>query len=152
VGVTQIKRLLPHRYPMLLVDRVIDATGGVELRATKAITVNEPCYRGLADDADHAYPAVLVLESWCQAAGLLLCLRQPDPGAFVGQLMLLGGVFGVEFDCPAQPGEVLDHTVRVARAVADTAVVEGETTVNDRLVLRIGSATIALRPPEAIAG
>ncbi|MBS2962345.1 hypothetical protein KGA66_04755 [Actinocrinis puniceicyclus] len=150
-GPEQIKRLLPHRYPMLLVDRVTAAQPGVSLTAVKAVTVNEPCYRGLSQDADHDYPVSLLIESWCQAAGLLACLDRPNPDVLRGMVTLFGSITDLRLGRPARPGDLLEHRVRLVRAVTDAAVFEGESLLADGCeALSVASIVIALRPAESL--
>jgi 3-hydroxymyristoyl/3-hydroxydecanoyl-(acyl carrier protein) dehydratase len=141
-----IKRLLPHRYPMLLVDRVHQLEPGVSLTASKLVTANEPCYAGLDADAGHAYPTSLLVESWCQAAGVLACLAEPNPDVLTGRVTLFGSISRLELPAPVHPGDEVRHHVRVVRLLSDAAVLQGESRVGDRTVLRVASVVIALRP------
>jgi len=141
-----VKALLPHRFPMLLVDRVTEVVPQQSLQAIKAVTLNEPCYAGIADDADQAYPPALMVESWCQAAGVLACLEHPDPAAFQGRITLFASITDLELPGRAYPGDVLRHTVRLVRLVSDAAILEGESTIEGRTVQTVGGITIALRP------
>ena len=146
LGVADIKRLLPHRYPMLLVDRVTDLVPDVGLTAYKAVTVNEPWYRERAEDGDPAYPPVLLIESWCQAAGVLAACARPNPDVLRGQVMLFGGMSDVEFLAPVLPGTLLEHRVRLLRDLGDTVLFEGESLVGGEPVLRVGRVVMAMRP------
>lgn len=143
LGIGEIKRRLPHRHPMLLLDRVLELVPGEQVRAVKTITGGEPCYRELADDAvpvGCAYPPALLVESWCQCGALLADERTSDTVA------LLGGLAGVRFAQPAYPGDVLEHRARTVRRFPDTWIVTGETVVGTTPVLRIGEAVLAARP------
>lgn len=149
----EIKRLLPHRYPMLLVDRIVDVDPGVWLTALKAVTVNEPWYRAVPDDAaedQHDYPVTLVLESWCQAAAVLANWDQP--GACDGQVMLIGRVSEVEVRHPVLPGDLLEHRVRLVHSNGSVLVFEGETLVGEEVVLTVGSLILTIRPARDLAG
>ncbi|HET6212418.1 MAG TPA: beta-hydroxyacyl-ACP dehydratase [Micromonosporaceae bacterium] len=151
-----IKELIPHRYPMLLVDRVVEVVPGESLVAVKAVTANEPWfdapwYSGaVVDVADHAYPPVLLLESWCQAAGVLVSLDSPNPDVQTGRVTLFGGLRDVRFLGRARPGELLWHRVRLVRAVSDGAVVEGESVAGSGTVLQVGRVVVALRPAVSV--
>lgn len=145
MNIIDIKRLLPHRYPMLLIDRILRAVPGESLVATKAVTANEPWYAGLPDDAEHDYPPVLLVESWCQAAGALICLGEPNPDVLVGKVTLFGSISGLRLRRPVYPGDVVQHTVRLVRAVSDAAMLTGEATVDGVPVMEVGSIIIALR-------
>jgi 3-hydroxyacyl-[acyl-carrier-protein] dehydratase len=145
VNTADIKRLLPHRYPMLLVDRILDAVPGESLVATKAVTANEPWYAGLPDGSDHAYPATLLAESWCQAAGVLICLGEPNPDVLVGKVTLFGSISGLLLLRPVYPGDLVRHEVKLVRAVSDAAVLTGGASVDGVPVMHVGSIIIALR-------
>lgn len=145
IGVDEIKRRIPHRHPILLVDRVLDVAPGAELTAVKAVTVTEPCYRAVPDGADHAYPEPLLIESWAQAAVLLSVWDQPNPDVLAGKVELAGAINDVRFDRPVHPGDVLRHRVRMVKAIADTAILAGETTVEGAPVMSVGHFVVALR-------
>jgi 3-hydroxyacyl-[acyl-carrier-protein] dehydratase len=150
LDVAAIKRLLPHRYPILLVDRVVEAEPGQSLVAIKAVTANEPCYAGVCDGpGDYAYPPSLLIESWCQAAGLLMCLETPNPDVLADRVTLFVGITGLRLSGRVRPGDVLTHHVRLVRAFRSEAMLEGESTVGDEVVLRVEHVVIALRPATA---
>jgi len=149
IEVMDIKALLPHRFPMLLVDRVTEVVTGTRLTAIKAVTCNEPWYAGLADEDDHGYPEALLVESWMQAAGLLICLglgRITAPG----DVMLAGKLSEVEFHHRVLPGDVLKHDVRLVKDLSHTVVVEGECLVDGAPVLSVAKALLAFRPEGAV--
>jgi 3-hydroxyacyl-[acyl-carrier-protein] dehydratase len=140
-----IRALLPHRYPMLLVDRVLDAAPGQHLTAVKAISVNEPWY---AEGGDPAYPPVLVIESWGQAAGVLALLGDSGKDVLDGRVMLFGSMSGVDIHRPVFPGDVLEHHVRVFRALGETVIFEGDCVVAGQPVLTVGRMVMAFRPAQ----
>jgi 3-hydroxyacyl-[acyl-carrier-protein] dehydratase len=148
IGIDEIKRILPHRYPMLLVDRVTEIVPGERLTALKAVTVNEPWYAG--GDGGDAYPSVLVIESWCQAAGVLASWETRQPDVLSGQVMLFGSMADIHLQGRVLPGDVLTHRVRLVRSLTDAAVVEGESLVGDRTVLHVGRVVMALRPASVV--
>ncbi|MFI0370694.1 3-hydroxyacyl-ACP dehydratase FabZ family protein [Actinomadura sp. 1N219] len=150
IGVDAIKRIIPHRHPILLVDRVLSVEPGVRLTALKAVTAAEPCYADVPDDADHAYPSSLLIESWAQSAVLLAVWEQPNPDVLAGKVELAGAINDIRFERPVHPGEVLRHEVRMVRAVADTAILAGETTADGATVMSVGHFVVALRPIEAL--
>ncbi|NUT52717.1 MAG: beta-hydroxyacyl-ACP dehydratase [Saccharothrix sp.] len=127
-----ILRVLPHRYPMLLVDRVVDLVPGESLTAVKAVSADEPWYADLAPGAPDDYPSTLLLESWCQAAVLLA--SWPGPAG----LTLLGAVSDVEFHRPVTPGCLVRHSVRLLDARGGTAAFTGRSEVDGLVVLTAG--------------
>jgi len=155
MGVAGIKSVLPHRYPMLLVDRVLDLVPGERVTALKAVTCNEPWYSELppaASDRDHDYPRVLLVESWCQAAGVLVAADQPNPDVLTGKVMLFGGISDIRFTGRVRPGDVMEHHVHITRALSETVIVEGECRVGGRNVAEIGRVIMALRPAAELSG
>jgi 3-hydroxyacyl-[acyl-carrier-protein] dehydratase len=146
-----VKRLLPHRFPMLLVDSVLTAVLGESVVALKSVTVNEPCYAGLPEDgADHGYPPTLLVESWCQAAALLVCLDAPNPDVLTGQVALFGGISGLRFGAAVRPGSQLVHRARPVKLLDSAAVLSGTVEVAGRTVLEVDAVTIAFREAGAL--
>ncbi|MFG3051493.1 3-hydroxyacyl-ACP dehydratase FabZ family protein [Kitasatospora sp. NPDC048239] len=151
ITIDRIKELLPHRYPMLLVDRVTDVVPGERLTALKAVTANEPWYQELppnAAEAAHDYPAVLLLESWCQAAGLLGGAGGQAAGD--DRVLLLGAVADVRFTGRVRPGDVVEHEVRLVRDFGENLILAGRSTVDGRTVAEIGRASMAVRPAHSL--
>ena len=142
-----VAEILPHRYPMLLIDRVLEVAPGSWVTAVKAISRNEPWY---ADGAYAAYPEVLLVESWAQAAGLVTGVEQPNPDVCSGRVMLLGSLSGVQFHRPVLPGDVLEHRVRVTKAINETTIFEGECVVRGELVFTVPRMVVAHRPAEVL--
>ncbi|MEV5974985.1 hypothetical protein [Streptomyces sp. NPDC051921] len=148
-----ITRIIPHRYPMLLVDRVTAAVPGARLTAVKAVSVAEPPYRRLPPGAGSdafRYPRPLLVESWAQAAVLLAVWDTPNPDVTTGKVELAGAVDRVRFHRPVYPGDVLEHRVGVVRAVGDTTILAGRTLVNGRTAVEVGHFIVALRPLDSL--
>ncbi|MFJ9178080.1 3-hydroxyacyl-ACP dehydratase FabZ family protein [Streptomyces sp. NPDC102360] len=147
-GVDRVKATIPHRGEILLVDRVADVRPGESLTTYKAVSGNEPCYAPLGQDAaaeDYAYPVSLVIESWAQSAVLLSVWENPNPDVLAGKVELAGAINQVEIGGRARPGDVLEHRVRLVRSVDETAILAGETLVDGREVLRVGTFVVTLR-------
>ena len=148
-----IKEILPHRHPMLLVDTVRSFEPGVNIVAIKNITFNEPCFTEAAresTDAPPAYPAVLLIESFCQAAGILEALSRRTSRATDDSVMLFGSMAKIEFHDDAYPGDTLVHSVRLESALSDAAVFSGEVRTSDRLIATIGRVIVAIRPSSTL--
>jgi 3-hydroxyacyl-[acyl-carrier-protein] dehydratase len=149
----RIRELLPHRYPILLVDRVLELEPGETIVATKAVSLNEPWYARLGpapDPAELDYPPVLLLESWAQAAGILANLSRPEAAGPGGDadVMLFGSASQVSFGDPVRPGDVLRHRVELARVMDGTVFVRGDSHVGGRPVLTVGQGVMAFRPAD----
>jgi 3-hydroxyacyl-[acyl-carrier-protein] dehydratase len=153
IDLPEIKRVLPHRYPMLLIDRVVEIEGRERLTAIKAVSGNEPWYRALGDartDEEHAYPQPLLVESFGQAAAVLAAWDQRNPDVLAGQVMLFGSMTGVRFHGRVLPGDVLEHRVRAVRYLSDAAIFEGETLVGSSPVLEVERVVMAMRPADVL--
>lgn len=153
IGIAEIKRIIPHRHPVLMVDRVSEVEPRA-LVAHTAVTGREPHYGGLGDDADpdrYAYPFGLLLEAWAQAAVLLVCWDEPNPDVVTGKVELISAIRNVAVRAPVYPGDVVEHRVELVRAVADAAILSGSSLVNGVPVLEIGTFTLARRDIEALA-
>ena len=131
--VREIRRLLPHRYPFQLVDRVLEVEPGVRIRALKNVTANEPHFPGHFPDTP-IYPGVLILECLAQASGLL-AFKSPGMCPAPGErerLFMLVGVDRARFKRPVVPGDQLLLEVSVLRGrsnyttFAAAASVDGE--------------------------
>ncbi len=129
MDVKAIEAILPHRYPFLLVDRVLAIEPMKKLVAVKAVTVNEPFFAGHFP-GHPVMPGVLILEALAQAAALLAkASMKDDPGDKVTYLMAIDGA---RFRRPVTPGDRLELHVEVVRVKGDvwkergTALVDGE--------------------------
>jgi 3-hydroxyacyl-[acyl-carrier-protein] dehydratase len=127
-----IRRLLPHRYPMLLVDRVLDWQPGSFVRAVKNVTINEPFFQGHFP-AYPVMPGVLVIEAMAQVAGLLTMLS--DVARRDGsQLVLFAGIDEARFKRQVVPGDTLLLEAHLERAVRGIGRFRTKATVGDELV------------------
>ena len=120
LGIQQIRELLPHRYPMLLVDRVLEISE-TDVVGEKFVTNNEPFFQGHFPDHP-IMPGVLIIEAMAQIAGLLVCYNEP---AARNRGLVLAGVNRARFRRPVLPGSVLGLHVRQRRRRRDIFVVEG---------------------------
>jgi 3-hydroxyacyl-[acyl-carrier-protein] dehydratase len=127
-----IERLLPHRYPMLLVDRVLEWEAAKFIRAIKNVTVNEPFFHGHFP-GNPVMPGVLVIESMAQVAGLLTMLS--DAARQDGsQLVLFAGIDGARFKRQVVPGDTLLLEAELERAVRGIGRFRTRASVGDQLV------------------
>lgn len=101
----RILELLPHRYPFLLVDRVLDFENDQKMTALKNVTFNEPFFQGHFSDQP-VMPGVLIIEALAQVTGLLALESNPDIAASDAIYMLVG-IDKARFKRPVQPGDQL---------------------------------------------
>ena len=106
-----IMSILPHRYPFLLVDRVLEMVPGERIAAIKNVTVDEPFFNGHFPEHP-VMPGVLVVEGMAQAGGLLLLLDRPERE---NQLLLFTGIERARFRRPVVPGDQLRYEIEVIR-------------------------------------
>lgn len=111
MDVTEIREYLPHRYPFLLVDRVIELVRGESIVAYKNVTVNEPFFNGHFPDKP-VMPGVLIVEALAQASGIL-GFRTLDKKPADGSIYYLVGADDVRFKRPVVPGDRLQLESRV---------------------------------------
>ena len=112
LDVNRIKELLPHRYPFLLLDKVVDCEAGVSLRAVKNVTVNEPFFQGHFP-IQPIMPGVLIVESMAQASAVLGLLSE-DEARRQHKLYYLVGVDKARFRKTVRPGDQLLIEVKLA--------------------------------------
>jgi len=104
LDIQDILSLLPHRYPMLLVDRVLDYTPGESLHAIKNVTVNEPIFTGHFPNQP-IFPGVLILEAMAQATGLLGFKTVENRSD--NELYLFAAIDNARFKQPVLPGDTM---------------------------------------------
>ena len=132
LDVGMIQRLLPHRYPMLLVDRVLDWEAGKFVRGVKNVTINEPFFQGHFPSYP-VMPGVLVIEAMAQVAGLLTMLS--DVARRDGtQLVLFAGIDEARFKRQVVPGDTLMLEAHLERAVRGIGRFRTKAMVGDELV------------------
>jgi 3-hydroxyacyl-[acyl-carrier-protein] dehydratase len=106
--ISEILRLLPHRYPFLLVDRIVDIRGDEHAIGIKNVTINEPQFLGHFPE-NPVMPGVLVIEGMAQTAGVL-CLRQMGISEHRRSMYFLT-IDKAKFRKPAVPGDTLEYHV-----------------------------------------
>ena len=103
IDINKIREILPHRYPFLMVDRVIEHEQGKSLSAVKNVTVNEPCFQGHFPNRP-VFPGVLILEALAQASALHASLdAEVDTDQEI--IFLFAGIYKARFKRPVEPGD-----------------------------------------------
>lgn len=111
MDVNEIREYLPHRYPFLLVDRVLELDPGKSITAIKNVTVNEPFFNGHFPDHP-VMPGVLIVEAMAQAAGIL-GFKTMDKKPQDGSIYYFVGADNLRFKRPVVPGDQLQLTATV---------------------------------------
>lgn len=130
MDIQKIQSLLPHRYPFLLVDRVIEVEPGKRLVAIKNVTVNEPFFQGHFPSKP-VMPGVLLIEAMAQATGLLAMESAEVPKEAIYYLV---GVDKARFKRPVVPGDQVVMEVEVLKHRRDIWVFAAEAKVDNGMV------------------
>jgi 3-hydroxyacyl-[acyl-carrier-protein] dehydratase len=135
LDINEIQRILPHRYPFLLIDRVIDLTPRERIVAIKNVTINEPFFQGHFPNLP-IMPGVLVVEAIAQAGGALLLTEVEDRDQ---KLMVFTGIERARFRRPIIPGDQVRIEVEVKSWRMNAVRMEGKAFVGDK---RVAEATV----------
>lgn len=139
LDIAKIAELLPHRYPFLLIDRVLELEIGKRVKALKNVTVNEPFFNGHFPGKP-VMPGVLMIEALAQAAAVLAYTSKPKSADGKQQIVYLAGVDNARFKKIVVPGDQLILEVSVDRIVrnigkfACRATVDGQLAVEATLI------------------
>ncbi len=131
MSVNEIMKHLPHRYPFLLVDRVIECIPGHSLTAIKNVTINEPFFQGHFPQAP-LMPGVLILEALAQASGLL-AFNTPEHRPTDDSLYLFVGIDKARFKRTVEPGDQLILHVEFTKKRRGYGVFAARAKVDDQL-------------------
>ena len=138
MDINEISEYLPHRYPFLLVDRVLELEPGSFIRGFKNVTINEPFFDGHFP-GNPVMPGVLMVEAMAQLAGILAFKtkgRKPSDGS----IYYLGGADSARFKRPVVPGDRLEMEARIiadrslVMKFACTAYVDGQTACSAEII------------------
>ena len=134
----EIAKILPHRYPFALVDRIVDGEEGKWAKGIKCVTVNEPFFQGHFPQY-HVMPGVLIVEALAQVGGVAL-LSMPENK---GKLALFGGIKNARFRRQVTPGDVLEIECTLTKQKGPVGIGEAKATV-DGQVAATAELTFAL--------
>ena len=129
LDIQAIRDILPHRYPMLLVDSILELEEE-RIVGIKNVTVNEPFFVGHFPDFP-VMPGVLIVEAMAQVAGVLVLKSIPDRK---NKLVLLASINEAKFRRPVLPGDQLQIEMKVTKRKASIAKMHGQATVNGVVV------------------
>jgi 3-hydroxyacyl-[acyl-carrier-protein] dehydratase len=130
LDIREIMERIPHRYPILLVDRVIELVPRQRVVAIKNVTITEPFFQGHFPGAP-VMPGVLVIEAMAQAGAVLLLTDIPDRAS---KLVYFTGIDSARFRRPVVPGDQVRLTVEVVKLRARTCKMRGQADVDGELV------------------
>ena len=144
LDVRRVMAALPHRFPMLLVDRVETLEVDQRIVATKAVTINEPFFAGHFPDRP-IMPGVLIVEALAQAAGVLAVESLGLSGT--GKLVYFMAIDGAKFRTPVEPGVLLRLEVDFVQKRATVCKFAGRAYVGDKLAAEANFTAMIADPP-----
>ena len=142
--IAKVMAALPHRYPMLLVDRVARLDIDQSIHAIKAVSMNEPFFQGHFPTRP-IMPGVLIVEALAQAAGILAVESLGLAGS--GKLVYFMAIDGAKFRTPVEPGVLLTLEVEFIQKRASVCKFEGKAYVGDKLAAQAGFTAMIADPP-----
>jgi 3-hydroxyacyl-[acyl-carrier-protein] dehydratase len=132
LDINEIRAILPHRYPFLLVDRIVEMEPE-RIVGIKQVTLNEPFFQGHFPDFP-VMPGVLIVEAMAQAAGVLVLKSMPDRA---NKLVLLVAIENARFRRPVVPGDTLRMEMKVIKRKASVAKMAGIATVDGQVAAEV---------------
>ena len=130
IDIMEIMKLIPHRYPFLLVDRIVLIEPGKEITGYKNVTINEPFFQGHFPSRP-VFPGVLILEGMAQVGGVLAYHTYPES---IGEkLIYFAGIDKARFRRPVGPGDQLVMKLVLLKHKRSIMVMHGQAFVDDQL-------------------
>ena len=142
--IAKVMAALPHRYPMLLVDRVARLDIDQSIHAIKAVSMNEPFFQGHFP-ARPIMPGVLIVEALAQAAGILAVESLGLAGS--GKLVYFMAIDGAKFRVPVEPGVLLDLHAEFEQKRAKVCKFKARAEMNGKLACDVGFTAMIADPP-----
>lgn len=144
--ITEILKLLPHRYPFLLVDRIIDMDGDSSAIGIKNITMNEPCFQGHFPDFP-IMPGVLLVEGMAQTAGAL-CVHSMAEAKYEPHIVFFMAIDRARFRRPVVPGDQVEFHMEKIRSRGRAWRFRGEAKVKGQLVAEAEISAMIVDPDD----
>ena len=146
LDIGRVMAALPHRYPMLLVDRVEELIPDMSIAAIKAVTINEGFFQGHFPGRP-IMPGVLIVEALAQAAGVLAVesLGLADSG----KLVYFMGIENAKFRAPVEPGVLLTLEVEVVQMRGKVSKFTGKASIEGKLATEVSFTAMIADPPAA---
>lgn len=135
LDINHIKKILPHRYPMLLVDKVLDIQPNESIKAYKNVTINEEVFLGHFPKQP-IYPGVMIVEGMAQAGGILAFISTwgDDTSVAENKIVYFMTIDRVKFRIPVVPGDRLEYQLNVLKHKGTVWQLEGKALVDGKTV------------------
>jgi len=149
----ELRKLLPQRYPLLLVDAIVELEPTKSVTAIKCITCNEPCYQGVEDSERleaYAYPESLIIESFSQSVAPLLQGVWEAKGNSSEHVVMFGSMSKITFLESVFPGDTLRHHAELGYHDANTAMISGTVSVGNKTVVTVDRIVAVVRPKDGL--
>lgn len=140
----KILELLPHRYPFLMVDKVVDIVVGEKATGLKAVSLNDPVFQGHFP-GDPIFPGVLIVEAMAQTAAVLALISEPHQGSVRPSIYFMT-VEQAKFRHPVRPGDLMRLNVQKAQARGTVWKFTGEAYVDGQLVTEASFMAMIKQP------
>lgn len=131
LGIAEIQKIIPHRYPMLLIDRVIDLHPGESAKAIHNVSFNEEIVQASSKN-DPVFPSPLIVEAMAQTGAVALL----STDQFEGKTAYFGGIQSAEFFDQARPGDQLILKTELTKIRRNIGVGQGIATINDKVIAK----------------
>ena len=133
MNIEEIKKILPHRYPFLLVDRVLEVQKGKYCKALKNISANEELFQGHFP-SQAVLPGVIIVEALAQTAGIVIHSDKEDASS--NEIVFFAGIHKTKFRIPVIPGDQLVLETSMINQRRNFWVFEGKASVDDKLAVQ----------------
>lgn len=131
IDILEIMRLLPHRYPFLMVDKITSLVPRKSVSGIKNVTINEPFFQGHFPEQP-VFPGVLILEGMAQAGGCMAFYSVPE---MIGErLVYFAGIDKARFRKPVFPGDQIEYRLELLKHKRMMMVMQGQALVDDQVV------------------
>jgi len=134
-NVVEIQKILPHRFPFLLVDRITDLTPGSSIEGYKNVSISEPVFQGHFPDHP-IYPGVMIIEGMAQAGGVLAFKSMDDASQeeIENKVVYFMSIDKAKFRAPVTPGDRLVYRLEVLKHRGNIWQLDGKAYVDEKLV------------------
>ncbi|HRF56904.1 MAG TPA: 3-hydroxyacyl-ACP dehydratase FabZ [Campylobacterales bacterium] len=133
LDINEISKILPHKYPFLLIDRIESITNGESIEGYKNISISDQVFQGHFP-GHPIYPGVLIIEGMAQAGGVLAFKSSANEDEFENKVVYFMSIDKAKFRSPVFPGDKLVYKLKVVKRKGNIWALDGKAYVEDKLV------------------